>query len=98
MGLRSLVETSQVDFIGAVEQAGPSFSGPDGKCPLLAQYPGGEEGSREAAGHTGEGRGRVLLESGEAGGGGGPHRRGEGESITGEWGGWGRSLGGRGQS
>ena len=64
MGLRSMVESSQAAFIGAVEQAMPSFSGPDGKCPLLAQYLGGEECFGEAAGHTGEGRWRVLLEHG----------------------------------
>ena len=63
-GLRSLVETSLSAFIGAVEQAVPSFSGPEGICPQLSNYLGGEESfgrtgcgsGGEVAGDAGEGR------------------------------------------
>ena len=64
MGLRSLVEASQVAFVGAMEQAVPTFAGPEGLCPQLTQYLGGEECFGEAAAHTGEGRWRHLLEHG----------------------------------
>ena len=61
-GLRSLEETSLAAFIGAVEQAVPAFSGPEGICPQLSQYLGGEESFQEAGG--GEGRWQQMLENG----------------------------------
>ena len=61
-GLRSLVETSLSAFIGAVEQAVPSFSGPEGICPQLSQYLGGEESFGQDVGV--EGRWQVMLENG----------------------------------
>ena len=36
-GFRSLVETSLAAFVGAVEQAVPSFTGPQGICPQLSE-------------------------------------------------------------
>ena len=43
MGFRSLEETSLVAFLGTLEQTVPSFSGPEGGCPQLAEILGGEE-------------------------------------------------------
>ena len=61
-GLRSLEETSQAAFIGAVEQAVPSFSGPEGICPQLSNYLGGEDSFGQDVGV--EGRWQVMLENG----------------------------------
>ena len=61
-GLRSLEETSRAAFIGAVEQAVPSFPGPEGICPQLSNYLGGEDSFGRDVG--GEGRWQVMLESG----------------------------------
>ena len=60
--MRSLVETSKAAFVGAVEQAVPSFTGPEGMCPQLDGYLGGEESFGEGGG--GEGRWLHLLEHG----------------------------------
>ena len=79
-GFRSLVETSLVPFVGAVEQSVPTFTGPGGICPQLSDYLGGEEsfGQREwrggkvdvYAGEWREGGGGVseMLGKDEAGG------------------------------
>jgi hypothetical protein len=61
-GLRSLEETSRAAFIGAVEQAVPSFPGPEGICPQLSNYLGGEDSFGRDVGV--EGRWQVMLESG----------------------------------
>jgi hypothetical protein len=61
-GLRSLEETSQAAFVGAVEQAVPSFSGPEGICPQLTEYLGGEDCFGEGVGM--EGRWQVMLDNG----------------------------------
>ena len=61
-GLRSLEETSLAAFIGAVEQSVPAFCGPEGICPQLSQYLGGEESFLEDGG--GNGRWQHMLEHG----------------------------------
>ena len=61
-GLRSLEETSLAAFIGAVEQSVPAFCGPEGICPQLSQYLGGEESFLEDGG--GDGRWQHMLEHG----------------------------------
>ena len=61
-GFRSLLDTVGPAFIGALEQAVPSFCGENGVCPQLADVTGGEECFGEDA--PGEGRWRVMLNSG----------------------------------
>ena len=61
-GLRSVEETSRAAFVGAVEQAVPSFPGPDGICPQLSNCLGGEESFGQEVGV--EGRWSVMLENG----------------------------------
>ena len=61
-GLRSLEETSLAAFVGAVEQAVPSFQGPQGICTQLTEYLGGEESFGHEVGV--EGRWQVMLERG----------------------------------
>ena len=61
-GLRSLEETSLAAFVGAVEQAVPAFSGPEGICPQLSEYLGGEESFGQGVGV--EGRWQVMQERG----------------------------------
>ena len=65
MGFRSLVETSQVAFIGTVEQVIPTFGGPEGFCPQLEEFIGGLESFGEAAGQAGVGRWEHLLQHGQ---------------------------------
>ena len=61
-GLRSLEENSLAAFVGAVEQAVPSFPGPEGICPQLSRYLGGEGSFQEDGG--GEDRWQHMLEHG----------------------------------
>ena len=64
MGFRSLVDTSQVAFLGTVEQVIPAFGGPEGFCQQVEEYLGGLESFGEAAGHEGGGRWSHMLEHG----------------------------------
>ena len=59
---RSLEENSLAAFVGAVEQAVPSFPGPEGIYPQLSQHLGGEESFQEDGG--GEDRWQHMLEYG----------------------------------
>ena len=61
MGSRSLEETSKAAFVGAVEQAVPSFSGPEGMCPQLDGFLGGEESFGEGGGGGGGGGGGEVA-------------------------------------
>ena len=49
MGVRSLEDVSPAAFLGAMEQCVPSFPGPEGVCPQLSDYLGGEESFGESA-------------------------------------------------
>ena len=62
MGLRSLVDLSPAAFVGAVEQAIPSFYGEKGVCPVLATVVGGIECFGKAA--PSDTRWRVMFQSG----------------------------------
>ena len=64
MGFRSLEETSQVAFLGAVEQVVPSLASQEAGCPQVTPFLGGLESFGEAAAVAGVGRWEHMLEHG----------------------------------
>ena len=60
--MRSLVDLSPAAYIGAVEQAVPSFTGIRGVCPVLSNVVGGEECFNRAA--PTDTRWRIMFEFG----------------------------------
>ena len=62
MGLRSLADLSPAAFVGAVEQAVPSFYGEKGVCPVLTAVVGGIECFGKAA--PSDTWWRTMLQSG----------------------------------
>ena len=71
-GFRSHQDTAKVAFIGALEQAIPSFQGEIGVCPQLAHQMGGDDCFGEGAGGS---RWRVVFSSGSL----------EGEELRRAW-------------